>query len=386
MRTAPHIAIIGAGPAGSAAALLLARAGLRVTLLESKPFPRLKVCGEYISPAVTAPLEALIPAPDLLAAGARRVATFALTLNRHSIERPAPAPAWALSRSTLDHLLLTRAGAAGAQVLQPATVARVSYHDDRVDLTLTDTRALSADLLLHADGSGRHDPAGPTPTLRGYTGHKCHLHLDALPPPERTGVRMRSAPGAYLGTIAVEQGLATLALVARNAVIKDFRGDVDAAVTHLWGGSPDSGYRREWRASPWLASPVARSPFIPSGHPRSFRLGNAAAAVDPVGGEGIGLAIWSATFLARLLIDLSQTATSATTAGAGSSRLEAVHREYARGYRRRLRGRAPACRLAAELLARPALVGAAWPVLARIPVTTALWMRWTGKPAVVDAR
>src|SRR6202171_2066285 len=41
--------VLGGGPAGATAALLLARAGWSVALIERKPFPRRKVCGEYLS-------------------------------------------------------------------------------------------------------------------------------------------------------------------------------------------------------------------------------------------------------------------------------------------------------------------------------------------------
>jgi flavin-dependent dehydrogenase len=44
------VIIAGAGPAGSSAAIHLARAGLRVLLVEQKKFPRPKLCGEFISP------------------------------------------------------------------------------------------------------------------------------------------------------------------------------------------------------------------------------------------------------------------------------------------------------------------------------------------------
>src|SRR5712671_2381213 len=46
-------AVVGAGPAGSATALLLARAGARVLLLDRAQFPREKPCSEYLSPEST---------------------------------------------------------------------------------------------------------------------------------------------------------------------------------------------------------------------------------------------------------------------------------------------------------------------------------------------
>lgn len=46
------VAIAGAGPAGSSAAIHLAIAGARVLLVEEKKFPRQKLCGEFISPGM----------------------------------------------------------------------------------------------------------------------------------------------------------------------------------------------------------------------------------------------------------------------------------------------------------------------------------------------
>jgi menaquinone-9 beta-reductase len=51
--------VVGAGPAGSATALLLARAGARVLLLDRARFPRDKPCSEYLSPETTRVLERL---------------------------------------------------------------------------------------------------------------------------------------------------------------------------------------------------------------------------------------------------------------------------------------------------------------------------------------
>src|SRR6478735_11823770 len=59
MTTRFDVAIVGAGPAGSAAAILLARAGWSVALVERQAFPRRKVCGECIAASNLALLDAL---------------------------------------------------------------------------------------------------------------------------------------------------------------------------------------------------------------------------------------------------------------------------------------------------------------------------------------
>lgn len=354
-----RLAIIGAGPAGSAAAIHLARAGHRVTIIEARAFPRAKVCGEYISPAGTAALEAVIPPAELLAAGARRVDLFAIDHGARSIEWRAPRPAWAISRGSLDAMLLERAAEAGAEVVQPCAVRGVSYGPGGV---LLDTAAgeIGADAVIHADGSGRHDPSGPTPRDGELVGHKAHLR----PPGGVRGVRMRPGRGAYVGTIEVEGGLCTAALVARRGVIGAYGGDGDAMLAGLW-----PGYEPSWREGAWMSCPVPRAWPVRPGHERSVRLGNAAAATDPVGGEGIGNALWSAGVFARAL---ARTGSVSLAAG-----------RVTRAYRLRLATRLVSCWAAAELLMRPGLVGAVWPVLSSGPAGGAAlgaWYRLSGKP------
>lgn len=368
--------VIGAGPAGSAAAFHLARAGLEVTIIESRAFPRVKVCGEFISPAATGLLEAIVPAAALRGAGARRVGSFVLELGDRARVLRMPSEAWALSRRSLDALLLDRARGAGARVRQPATVARVEHggRDGRgaALVHLASDETLEADVVLHADGRGRLCPSGPTSNAPGLIGHKCHF----TPAGPIRGVVIRSGPGGYVGSIQVESAdeepsRATLALVARKHGLVAARGDIDVMVRTLW---PEWDAGR--RTSDWLSCGVARSGFRGSGHPRAFRLGNAAAAVDPVGGEGIGLALWSGTVLAGLLA-----AGAAGWGGEGGVReLVRVGARYGAMYRRRLLLRRPSCLLAAEALMRPRLIGALWRPLGLPRLTLAPWYAATGKP------
>jgi len=356
-----HIAIIGAGPAGSAAAIELARGGVDVVVIESRAFPRVKPCGEFISPAVTAELEALVPAERLRAAGARRVDRFVLEVGEREAAWPLPAPAWALSRGRLDALLLERAREAGARVMQPESVRGVVYGDAGARVRLARGAVVRADAVIHADGSGRHDPAGPVRADRSILGIKCHLRAGR----GLEGVRIRSVRGAYVGTIEVEDGLVTCACAVSTRLVRARGGDLDALLAAAW-----PGYRREWRDTDWKTCPIPRSGYRRPGHARSFRVGNAVAAVDPIGGEGIGLALWSGRLVGRLL---------ARDGVHNSAAFVRAQREVARAYRARLRTRLPACRVAAWALARPWLIRAAWPILTASPAMMGPWFRLTGK-------
>lgn len=363
---AMKVVIIGGGPAGSACAIGLAARGLDVTLIEGKTFPRVKVCGEFVSPAATGVLESLVSPTELRSCGARMVDELVVEEAARELRWRMPEAAWVLSRRGLDEVLLEKVRAAGVRVVQPSVVKEVEYSEKQVLVEVTSrergtgrqvasgTQRHTADIVIHADGSGRHDPAGPVPMRAGVVGRKCHLRM----PWSVAGLRMRACERAYVGLVQVEGGLATCALVARNDLVARFGGDGDAMLSALW-----PGFDPAWRTSEWLSCGVAGSGYIRPGHVRSFRIGNAAAAVEPVGGEGIGLALWSGATLARML---------------QPGDLRGMQSRFAREYRGRLRWRRVACRAAAEVLMRPRVARAMWPVVSAQRLGGALIGAWYG--------
>jgi menaquinone-9 beta-reductase len=147
------VLVVGAGPAGSAAALLLARAGVRVRVIDRAEFPRDKLCGDTLNPGALSILDRLVGGrPDGLPlhgmlvtgpGGARVASTYPHALH-----------ALAVRRSELDLFLLNRAIAAGAEFV-PGISARapiVSDRDGRVEGVRTSAGELRAAVTIAAEG------------------------------------------------------------------------------------------------------------------------------------------------------------------------------------------------------------------------------------------
>src|SRR5437667_3322154 len=147
----PTATIIGAGPAGSIAAIVLCRAGWHVTMIEQHRFPRDKVCGECISALGIEVLKRLDLARDLQPRTLTRSALVATDGRTANLDLPRPM--WGLSRARLDDVLLHHARDAGASIEQPARSEAIDGTCVVVrDLLTNELRRIVADKVLVADG------------------------------------------------------------------------------------------------------------------------------------------------------------------------------------------------------------------------------------------
>jgi flavin-dependent dehydrogenase len=350
-------AVVGAGPAGSAAALYLSRAGRTVALLDRAAFPRRKACGEGILPAGVAVLRELGVYEEAAALGRPFCGVSYTTRDGREARSCFPeGRGLAVPREQLDHLLLRRAAAApGVRLLEGRALAGVERAGAGVRVRLADgeiraRRLIAADGMaspaLKALGVPRRGPEskryGLAARLRGVGSGDFvevfligggEVYLTPLPGEGRVSVALllehRRLADGFEGR---ESAFWRLARAHRALRTRLERAELDAPVLGL-GPLAEAPARCE--EGPWLAA------------------GDAAGAVDPLVGDGIGLALRSGRLAAQ--------ETDAALAGAASPGA------YTRGRRRMLRPKERLARFALAMSRRPALARAAISVLRTFP-------------------
>jgi len=146
------VIVAGAGPAGATAARSLARAGVRVLLVERDPLPRQKPCGGGIStrvltrfPWLSDPLRQIAhnPVSSLYLEGPSG------DVFRKQTNGPVVI---LIRRIDFDYMLVSLARDAGATILSPAAIAQATEDADGVTLRTRDGRELRAPMVIAADG------------------------------------------------------------------------------------------------------------------------------------------------------------------------------------------------------------------------------------------
>jgi menaquinone-9 beta-reductase len=379
--------IIGAGPSGSATAILLARAGWQVTLVEKESYPRRKVCGECLTAGSLELLDSLGVGDGVRAFAGPELRTIGWMDRRATLiadfpvcERGPYRYGRALRREHLDVLLRDRALAMGVVVLQPAKVSSVQGGPGnfQCDIDLVEARQrllLEASTVIDAHGSWQRGPAIASGGSRHVPrkrqrasdlfAFKAVFEQTRLSPGH---LPVMALPGGYGGMVVVDDGLATLACCLRRDALSACRigqqgllaGDaVEAYLRRNCLGLREalSGARR---SGSWLTV----GPLWPGAHGLTgdtlLRVGNAAGESHPLIGEGIGMALQSAVLLTAELKRFSPAAMTARAL------LDLQHR-YALASHHAFSRRLHAAALYAHIAMRPFLASAARALMARWP-------------------
>ncbi len=317
--SAPDVVVIGGGPAGSAAAIRLAGAGARVTLVERSPGPHDKVCGEFVGPGAAAHLArfGLPPAgPEIrtvrLACGARQA--FA----------PLPFAAHAVSRREMDERLLELAASRGAEVRRGVAVRDL----DRVSLavTLADGERLRPRAVFLA--TGKHDLRGHRRVAAGRADH-VGLKMRVRRTGDDAGtVDLLLFPGGYAGYLPLDATAATLCIAVSARRYREAGADWRALLAELAAAAP------LWRARLAEAEPLWPQPLAVAAQPYGFvarpeagsvyRIGDQAAVVPSFSGEGIGLAFATAALAAETFLEGAGAEVYARRVGVKFARVSAL--------------------------------------------------------------
>ncbi len=397
MKTSFDAIIMGAGPAGSTAAILLARAGWRVALVEKQRFPRRKVCGECVAASNLPLLDALGVGARFNAGAGPALRQVALMRGARTVVADLPAAGhirhpWgrALGRETLDTLLLAQAGDAGAVVLQPWSVQALggTAGNHRCEVRAVESAhgmTLRAPVLIAANGSWEALPSGRAARqlqrrasdLFAFKANFSSADLaEGLLP-------VLSFDGGYGGMVVADHGVLTLACCIRRDRLLACRGDapglrageaVEALLKRECHGVAQA-LRTARRDGLWLAAgPIAPGVRLRPGDD-FFRIGNAAGEAHPIIGEGMSMAMQSAWLLCDQLLRPEPPRGGPSQA----AWQRGVAERYAAEWRVQF---APRLRLAAafaHLAMRPALAAPLLPLLGRWPSLLTQAARWGGK-------
>jgi geranylgeranyl reductase family protein len=310
--TRADVAIVGAGPAGAAAAITLARAGRSVVLLDKAAFPRDKICGDGITTGALRILEELGVQPSSVASWTEVSDIHVVSPSKHRATFPLPRGrgqfAAVMRRTDLDAAIVDQARQAGATVLEGAEVTAATDGADEVVLEFADGSTVVATHVIAADGMWSPMRKFLGTAVPGYLG-EWHAFRQYF---EHTGPQARDLwvwfepdllPG-YAWSFPLPDGGANVGFgIQRGAKI------ATKEMKALWP---------ELLARPHIAQvlgpdavavdrhqawPIpARTGDLALSAGRVLWVGDAAAVTDPMTGEGIGQALLTGQLAAQAIV------------------------------------------------------------------------------------
>jgi flavin-dependent dehydrogenase len=286
------VLVVGAGPAGCAAAVSAAAAGAEVMLVDRGVFPRNKVCGGCIAPAGVAALGELGLGGVLEGAGAP-VRELELRVRARRVVVPLGAAGVCVGREVFDHALVRAAAGRGVRVIEGAVARLVRNGEDGAESVLVrdgrEERVLARAVVV-ADGLGGTFLRDAGWAASGAPGSRVGLgaRVEAGLAVAGGRVVMHVAPGGYVGMVRLRDGTIDVGAALSPELVRRAGGPgaaVRMVVRDASGSDAPWACGVAWRGTAALTRRrgVARGVVACAG--------DAAGYVEPFTGEGISWAL-----------------------------------------------------------------------------------------------
>lgn len=304
-----HPVIIGAGPAGCAAAITLARGGVRPLILEKSAEVGDALCGGFLSWQTLQTLDALGIRPR-----GHQVTRLRVFSAGQRLDAPLPAPAQGLSRRAMDSALAETAVAAGAGLERDVMVRQLDDLVERHEAIFLAT--------------GKHDLRGAErPRDTGDPAMGLRIRLPAAPGQTRRigdTIELHMFDRGYAGVELQEDGSANICLALRKSLLTDHGRDPRRLLLDLGRMHPAFGDRLDGFSDGIGIDAVAAVPYgwrAREGVPGLFRIGDQCGVIPSLAGEGNGIALASGQSAAAAYLSGGAAASTAWQARfAGKSR------------------------------------------------------------------
>lgn len=318
------VAVIGGGPSGSAAAILLSQNGFSVCLIEKKSFPREVLCGEFISHEVINFLSENNMLDKFLSLAPNEISSMGFyNENDAPLRSPLGFRGYGLRRSKLDNLLVTKAIQTGTEIFQPTEVINIIHENPGLNLRIKNSFGEESEIYAHLVicSYGKQNILDKKLNRAfhniksGLNGIKYHIPVNKTKDINPNEIQIFTANNIYCGVNKIDDNFVTLCYLEK----KDSRISSKNKLMTLYNANlhfrkifPDLNCITEESTTYGTGNIYfGKRNLVDNG---IFYTGDAAGVIAPLAGDGIGIAIESAQVAAAIITDLLRNKINTLTA------------------------------------------------------------------------
>ncbi len=295
------IAIIGGGLAGLSLSIDLKKRGYKVVVIEKGNYPRHKVCGEYISMESSNYLHKICPA--LSEFNLPKITNFKLSsTGKNEFNTTLGLGGFGISRYLLEELLFTEAEKNGVDFILNTKAHDINFDSDKEWFIIkTNTGNVNASLVCNSSGKKSNFETTKKKNQVGgtnYIGVKYHVKLERDP----SVIEMHNFPGGYCGISNIEENKSCLCYIVNSEKLKSANNSI-AELENIFLFK-NKNLKNIFNSAEF----IFKEPITISGinflikEPvtnHSFFIGDSAGSIAPITGNGMSIALRSASKLAN---------------------------------------------------------------------------------------